>query len=270
MSHCSITFLGAIDGKHVQIQCPELSGSKFFNYKSTFSTVLLAIADADYCFTYIDVGAYGSNHDSTIFQQSTFGQQLLSGGLDLPGKNGGLDYVFVADEAFQLRDHILRPFPGKSAGADRQRRLIYNYRLSRARRVVENAFGILVSKWRIFRQPIIAKVETVDAIVKAACVLHNFLRRRDGESSETRHLTEHAAHDRHDGSAVEIGGSSGLTDVMRLGSNNAARQAFQMRERFADYFISPEGSVPWQDNVVNRGQLNLGHPVGQQFDASLV
>ena len=170
--------------------------------------------------------------------------------------------VFVADEAFQLRDHILRRFPGKSAGADRQRRLIYNYRLSRARRVVENAFGILVSKWRIFRQPIIAKVETVDAIVKAACVLHNFLRRRDGESSETRHLTEDAAHDRHDGSAVEIGGS-GLTDVMRLGSNNAARQAFQMRERFADYFISPEGSVPWQDNVVNRGQLNLGHPVGQ-------
>ena len=217
LSNALFYFLGAIDGKHVHIQCPQLSGSSFYNYKSTFSTVLMAIVDADYCFTYIDVGAYGGQHDNTIFQQSSFGQQLAAGGLDLPGERMGLGHVFVADEAFQLRDHILRPYPGKYVGPERRRRLIYNYRLCRARRVVENTFGILVSKWRIFRQPIIAKVETVDAIVKASCVLHNFLRRRDGESNDTKYITGEAIDDDENGELGEAARGSWRQQALGTG-----------------------------------------------------
>ncbi|CAH1972161.1 unnamed protein product [Acanthoscelides obtectus] len=54
--------------------------------------------------------------------------------------------------------------------------LVYNYRLSRARQIVENAFGILVSRFRIFQKPIATNIETVDKIVLAACALHNWLR----------------------------------------------------------------------------------------------
>ena len=57
---------------------------------------------------------------------------------------------------------------------------IFNYRLSRARRVIENAFGIMASRWRIFRSPILAKVETVEKIIKAAVCLHNYLRQTEG------------------------------------------------------------------------------------------
>lgn len=55
-----------------------------------------------------------------------------------------LPYVLVGDEAFQLTDYLLRPYPEKG-GLNEDRR-IFNYRLSRARRTIENTFGILISR----------------------------------------------------------------------------------------------------------------------------
>ena len=62
----------AIDGKHVMIQFPFNSGSLFYNYKSYFSIVLLAVASADYRFIMVDVGAYGSSNDSGVLNHTTF------------------------------------------------------------------------------------------------------------------------------------------------------------------------------------------------------
>lgn len=65
--------LGAVDGKHVRLVRPQHSGSLFMNYKHFFSVCLMAICDANYCFTFIDVGAYGRNCDSAVFQNIYFG-----------------------------------------------------------------------------------------------------------------------------------------------------------------------------------------------------
>ena len=50
---------------------------------------------------------------------------------------------------------------------------IFNYRLSRFRRVSENAFSILSSRFRMFLQRINLGEENVRKATKAGCVLHN-------------------------------------------------------------------------------------------------
>ena len=78
--HC----LGAIDGKHCVIVCPQNSGSVFCYYKGSFSNVLMAVADASYMFTYVDVGDYGRQCDSAVFNNSIFGRALNNNVLNVP------------------------------------------------------------------------------------------------------------------------------------------------------------------------------------------
>ena len=171
--HC----IGAIDGKHIVIQAPSLSGSYHYNYKGTYSVVLLAICDAHYRFTIVDVGDAGRQNDSGVLYNSTFEQALESGTLclpstsDLPGTTIRAPFVFVGDAAFPLRTDMMRQFPGKNL-EDLQ--AVFNYRLSRCRRVIENSFGILAARWRILRRPIIASPENAVIFTKAAIALHNF------------------------------------------------------------------------------------------------
>uniref|UniRef100_A0A8C3AWE6 DDE Tnp4 domain-containing protein n=1 Tax=Cyclopterus lumpus TaxID=8103 RepID=A0A8C3AWE6_CYCLU len=134
---------GALDGKHVVLKARANSASQFFNYKGTFSLVLLAVVDAQYCFRLIDVGGYGITRDGGILANSAFGQALKSGNLQLPADlplpdavhRGPQPHVFVADEAFPLRKTLMRPFPGRNLLRERR---IFNYRLSQARLVHAN------------------------------------------------------------------------------------------------------------------------------------
>ena len=52
--HC----LGAIDGTHCVIDCPQNSGSALYKYKVSFSILLMAVADASYMFACVDRGLW--------------------------------------------------------------------------------------------------------------------------------------------------------------------------------------------------------------------
>jgi DDE superfamily endonuclease len=71
--------VGALDGKHIRIKAPKNSGSKFFNYKGYYSVVLFALCDANYKFTYVDIGSFGSQHDSGIYRASSLFQHIQAG-----------------------------------------------------------------------------------------------------------------------------------------------------------------------------------------------
>lgn len=97
-----------------------MSGSLFYNYKNYFSIVLLAIVDVNYKFIYIDVGAFGKEADSTIFEKTPFYKKLENNELNiprsqpLPGTAGpNIPYSFIGDEAFSLSQDVMRPFGGK-------------------------------------------------------------------------------------------------------------------------------------------------------------
>lgn len=171
--------MGAIDSS-IRIFAPGKSGSLFYNYKDYFSIVLLAIVDADCKFICVDIGSYGKEGDSGIFNKSIIAENIRTGDYfpfsgKLPNSNEILPYVHIGDEAFRLDRHMMRPYSRIEARKDYQK-TIFNYRLSRARRTTENSFGILSQVFRVFYTPISLKTETVDHLVLSACCLHNLLR----------------------------------------------------------------------------------------------
>ncbi|KAK7879819.1 hypothetical protein WMY93_033508 [Mugilogobius chulae] len=238
--------IGALDGKHVVLQAPPASGSKFYNYKGSHSIVLLAVVDANYMFTVIDVGGYGRNSDGGILSESPLGKHLKAGTLGIPGdtplqgaeEKGPMPYVLVADEAFPLQRHIMRPYPGRQLPRVKR---CYNYRLSRARRIVENAFGILSTQWRIYRRVLGICPEKADSVVKATCMLHNYMRKND-DTERAPQYPPNPTDNRFQ--------EAGLEPLHQAGSNNSSREAALIREKFCEYFSSAAGEVPWQNDIV--------------------
>ena len=149
--------LGAIDGKHVTIQAPANTGSQFFNYKKSFSIVLMAVCDSNYKFLLVDIGEAGRQSDGGVYANSNLGYGINNKLLNFPepckikGSNKTFPYVFVGDEAFALKDNLLKPYASATLNLERR---IFNYRLSRARRTIENTFGILAS---VFVDPLSRK-----------------------------------------------------------------------------------------------------------------
>jgi hypothetical protein len=146
LPHC----LGTLDGKHVGIRAPANCGSTYYNYKGFHSIVLLALVDSNYQFLYINVGKSGISSDGGVFSECTLRKAVEDNEIGiptptpLPHDTEPLPYFLVADEAFPLRTWLMKPYPRRGLSFHQR---IYNYRISRARRVVENAFGILVHRY---------------------------------------------------------------------------------------------------------------------------
>ncbi|GFG34283.1 hypothetical protein Cfor_00525 [Coptotermes formosanus] len=210
--------IGAVDGKHIRRCKPDGSGSEFFNYKSYFSTVLMALVDADYKFIAIE--------QSHLYKRLERNELTIpkGGPLRLDENGEHVPLVTVGDEGFALSQHVLGPHPHRNLSTAKR---ISNYRLTTARRTVECAFGILCNKWRVFHRAFVLHPDFADIVVKACCVLHSYVQPRDGVRFED---TPHECP---------------LENIESFGTRSTARGT-GVREYFTKYFICSQGCLPWQ------------------------
>ena len=175
--------LGALDGKHIAFRPRKEDGSLYFNYKGFHSIVLLALVDSEYNFIYIVVGCNGRVSDGGVFANSSLCTAIENATLNfpeetvLPNSHRKAPYVILSDEAFKLSNAIMKPYGQRSLTCDK----VFNYRLSRARRVVENAFGILANRFQILQRDINLSVDKVQNLSLTCSVLHNFIKKNEGK-----------------------------------------------------------------------------------------
>lgn len=256
--------LGSFGGKHCVIQALSRSGSLYHNYKKTFSIVLMAACDSNYKFTLVNIGSYGSQNDAGIFYESEFGSMLRSQKLNvlrkkekLPGSNETAGYFFIGDEGFPLSMNLMRPYSGRNLNENKN---IFNYRLSRARRTIENAFGILVSRWRVLRKPICMHPNTVDSIILSTICLHNFLKSFEEQQSATYnrvYCPPNFTDVENNGDVINGAWRENDVHIQGIQPCNACRatiEAYEQRDKFTNYFLTSEGEIPWQYEYIRRGQ----------------
>ena len=228
--------LGALDGKHIPIRCPRWGGSLYHNYKGCHSIVLLALVDGDYKFLWVDLGAAGSSSDAQIFKHSDLRHKIEDGTISYPESEllvddgSKVNYFILRVYVFPLKLWLIKPY--SRHGIDLNQR-VFNYRLSRGRRVVENAFGILTSRFRIFQRPMQQEPPVLARVVMACLVLHNLLRMRYPTGQQDNFGAEGQP-------PIVLEGN----DIPHEGQN-PLEAAKTQRNILRDYFMT-DGQVPWQ------------------------
>ncbi|XP_036340033.1 putative nuclease HARBI1 [Rhagoletis pomonella] len=176
---------GALDGCHIEVQPSKEEAVDYYNYKGWYSVVLLASCDHRSKFTYINIGSTGKNNDSYIFESSTLKRlhevaEIFT--LNSTSINGvNVPVLLIGDSAFRLSRYMMKPFPYSPNQPAIQK--TFNYRLSRCRRVIENAFGQLKARFRKIGRGLQVAPKNVNIIIRTCCILHNFLKMENDEVS---------------------------------------------------------------------------------------
>lgn len=244
--------LGAIDGKHFAIRRPKNSHSMYHNYKGFFSLIMLAVVDADYKFIWVDIGSNGSASDAQIFNNCELKGAIENGTIGfpepepLPNDDRDMPFFLVGDDAFALKTWMMKPFSRRNMEKDEA---VFNYRLSRARRIVENAFGILANRFQCFLGRLQQDPHVAKQMVMAAVTLHNLMRVR---YPRMQNAVLDVEDDQHNVAPGAWRQDRPMLDLHALrGGNYTTREAKRQRLYLKHYYSHPVGAVPWQDRMVN-------------------
>lgn len=207
----------------------------------------MAVVDSKYKFIFADIGAQGRISDGGIFRNTVFWDMISNNTLNLPaphplpGSNIDMPYVFLGDGAFALHTHIMKPYPGNHDRNSPER--IFNKTLSGSRVVVENTFGILASRFQIFKRPIELCPDKASVITLTCILLHNYL---ISSKTSSQIYSPQGTADVYDNNGTlirpgswreEITSTSAIKNVAPI-ARRAAASANQVREGFKNYFFN--------------------------------
>lgn len=215
----------------------------------------MGIADANYKFLYVDIGGYGSEGDAAYFGNSVLGKKILEDTdnnfpEDVHIGAEKIPFYFVADGAFPFTERIMKPITTRRPTTHEER--IFNYRLSRARRVVENSFGILSSKWQCLSRCMFCGPNRAQKIVAACVVLHNLML---SESRDSYCPSTYADQYDDHGKIIEGEWRKNHIEIFHPLSNNTGRRiisdkAEQIRDYLLKYVNSKQGCLSWQKKSI--------------------
>ncbi|KAK4325472.1 hypothetical protein Pmani_003923 [Petrolisthes manimaculis] len=201
----------------------------------------MAVSNADSNFIYVDVGTNGRVSDGGVWDNCSLRQHIENGSAGipddevLPNSSTTLPYGIVADNAFPLNRHVMKPFPHQNQNLEQR---VFSYRLSRARRTVENAFGILANRFQVFKKTIDLEPQKIDKIVLACTALHNYLRKPS--------VTPNLCSDANIVNREQIPGTYNLMLPLERQEHNSTANGTNVHNLYMKYF-NEEGAVIWQN-----------------------
>ena len=186
--------------------------------------------------------------DGGIFADTQLKQAMEDQSLGVPGDapypndHVPMPFTIIADDAFPLRRWLLKPYQQRDVNRDQR---IFNYRLCRARRIVENAFGILANRWRVLLTTMQIAPQRSEAVILAACALNNLI--LTDHPNLNRRLADREDSVTHDITQGEWRNGPAMEQLEALRGNTSSNAGKAVRQYLTNYFVSDVGAVPWQE-----------------------
>ncbi|XP_036340628.1 putative nuclease HARBI1 [Rhagoletis pomonella] len=168
--------VGCADGTHFKINRPSNDAVSYYDRKGTYSINMQAICDSNLRFLDVFIGYPGSCHDANVWRNSPIYKGITSGEVELAS-----GAVILADSAYPLSKYMIVPFRDNGHLSSDERK--FNYILSSTRVLIEQAFGVLRSKFRILNHIDVTSLKSTSEVVLACTILHNFIIKHCGDSS---------------------------------------------------------------------------------------
>ncbi len=134
----------------------------------------MAMVDAKYRFIWGTCGFPGNSYDSIILQSTSLWSSIQDGKF-LPNFTQNLDVlnvppIILGDSAFPFETFLMKPYTNAVLSEEQR---YFDYRLSRARMLVEGAYGQLKGRWRLLLNMSEGNLYQTKMTTLACMVLHN-------------------------------------------------------------------------------------------------
>lgn len=154
--------MGCIDGTHIKIQRPARTpfSYQYICRKGYYSINVMAMCDADYKFTHLNVSWPGSAHDSYILRQSKLWAEFES----KPTVG-----IVLGDSAYPCRYWLQTPYSDPSTPSQ----LAFNATHCTTRVRIEHTFGQFKRRFALMGKLSARDITNVATDITACAILHN-------------------------------------------------------------------------------------------------